>query len=298
MAYQNVRSAPEFKFSNRTLGGGQWDNVLLSSTKYTVPSNYDLDQFGTDLQQGTFGNLNFVVPDQCDDMHSIGVPGTTTGGAAGTASDCSGSAIIMRGDIYVDKVVKKIEASPAWINRQKKIAIVMMFDEGSATSGFNSCCGWNVSNSTVANPLKQNADGTFSVDTTVANYNHGNRGHGESIYGVLTNQPDAPKGVSDSDAYSHFAFVRTLQDMFQLADPAHDGSYMNRSKYTEKFIAQNITNLPEFANSGDTHFDSVRPMNHAYVIPAGYLEKQSSDVNTPAQTGPDNTQASVWAVKK
>ena len=25
MAYQNVRSAPEFKYSNRTLGGGQWD---------------------------------------------------------------------------------------------------------------------------------------------------------------------------------------------------------------------------------------------------------------------------------
>ena len=25
MAYQNVRSAPEFKSSNRTLGGGQWD---------------------------------------------------------------------------------------------------------------------------------------------------------------------------------------------------------------------------------------------------------------------------------
>ena len=28
MAYQNVRSAPEFKFSNRTLGGGQWDSAL------------------------------------------------------------------------------------------------------------------------------------------------------------------------------------------------------------------------------------------------------------------------------
>ena len=28
MAYQNVRSAPEFKYSNRTLGGGQWDSAL------------------------------------------------------------------------------------------------------------------------------------------------------------------------------------------------------------------------------------------------------------------------------
>ncbi len=40
---------------------------------------------------------------------------------------------------------------------------------------------------------------------------------------MLTNQPDAPKGQSDSDAYSHFSFVRTLQDMFQLADVARAG---------------------------------------------------------------------------
>ena len=37
MAYQNVRSAPEFKYSNRTLGGGQWDAALLSSTAYADP---------------------------------------------------------------------------------------------------------------------------------------------------------------------------------------------------------------------------------------------------------------------
>jgi hypothetical protein len=38
----------------------------------------------------------------------------------------------------------------------------------------------------------------------------GNQGHGKSIFGILTNQADAPKGVVDND-----------------------GSYMNRSKYTE-----------------------------------------------------------------
>ena len=82
--------------------------------------------------------------------------------------------------------------------------------------------------------------GRVSVDTSIANYNQGNKGHGKSIFGVLTNQPTAPKGVVDSDAYSHFSFVRTLQDMFGLADPGDDWSYMNRSKYTEKFIAANI----------------------------------------------------------
>jgi hypothetical protein len=306
MAYQNVRSAPEFKYSNRTMGGGQWDAQMMKSTAYTIPAGYDVDQFGTDLAAGKVGNINFVVPDQCDDMHSITVTGTNGAGKTGVvASDCGGSTvsggnIITRGDNYVDAIVKKIQASKDWINPQKKVAIVIMFDEGTATSGMNACCGWNVSNSTVAKPLKRNPDGTWSPDTSVVNYTRGNRGHGESIFGVLTNQANAPKGQSDSDAYSHFSFVRTLQNMFGLADPKVDASYMNRSKYTERFIAQNILNLPEYAGSADTHFDAVRPMNHAYVIPAGYTQKQSSDIapGVVPQVGPDVSQANLWALKK
>ncbi|MEP6503174.1 MAG: phosphoesterase [Betaproteobacteria bacterium] len=306
MAYQNVRSAPEFKASNRTLGGGQWDQALANSTAYAIPAGYDADQFGTDLQTGDIGNINFVVPDQCDDMHGISVSGKLNG-VTTTASDCSsvannvpvltGGNIIARGDRYVDYLVKKIEASPIWKNDAKRVAIVLMFDEGSATSGFNSCCGWNPANGTQAKPLVQNADGSFSVDTSVNNYTKGNRGHGQSVFGVITNQPNAPKGVQDSDVYSHFSFVRTLQDMFQLADPAVPGSYMNRSKYTEGFVAANILNLPEFAGSADTHFDSVRPMNHAYVIPTTYVQKQSADRTTTQQVGPDANQTNVWALK-
>jgi hypothetical protein len=298
MAYQNVRSAAEFKSSNRTMGGGQWDAALLKGTDYAIPAGYNIDQLGTDLQTGDIGNVNFLVPDQCDDMHGITVTGTdTVTGKSVTASDCSGNNIITRGDNYTDKLIQKIEASAIWQNTDKRVAIVIMFDEGTATSGFNSCCGWNPGNSTVAKPLIQNADGTFSVDTSVAGYTSGNRGHGESVFGVLTNQPGAPKGLYDSDAYSHFSFVRTLQDMFGLADPGNPGSYMNRSKYTESFIAANLLNLPEYAGSADTHFDAVRPMNHAYVIPAGYTAKQSSDVSTPPQVGPDPTQINLWSLK-
>jgi hypothetical protein len=309
MAYQNVRSAPEFKYSNRTMGGGQWDGVLkATSTAYAVPANYDVDQFGSDLASGRFGTLNFVVPDQCDDMHGISVKGTVgVNPAPVTASDCSsvpnnvanatGGAIIARGDNYVDALVRKIKAAPIWQNPQKRVAIVLMFDEGNATAGFNSCCGWNVANSTVAQPLKQNADGSFSADATINNYARGNRGHGESVFGILTNQASAPKGVADGDAYSHFALVRTFQDMFQIADPAIEGSYMNRSKYSEHFIAANILNLPEYAGSADTHFDSVRPINHAWVAASTYTQKQSADVANPAQTGADARQTNVWALK-
>lgn len=309
MAYQNVRSAPEFRYSNRTVGGGQWDAVLkASSSAYAVPASYDVDQLGTDLASGKVGNLNFIMPDQCDDMHGISVKGTVAGSATPVvASDCSsvannvptatGGAIIARGDNYVAALVQKIQASPLWTNPQKRVAIVLMFDEGNATSGFNSCCGWNVANSTVAQPLKQNADGTFSPDPSINNYFKGNRGHGQSVFGILTNQANAPKGSVDSDTYSHFALVRTFQDMFQLADPAVEGSYMNRSKYTEHFIAANILNLPEYAGSADTHFDSVRPINHAWVAPATYVQKQSADVSTAAQVGADATQTNVWSLK-
>jgi hypothetical protein len=309
MAYQDVRSEADFNYSNRTMGGGQWDSVLLNTSKYAVPANYDLDQFGTDLNNGGIGQLNFVIPDQCDDMHGIGVTGTVTGtGATGTASDCSsvannvpvatGGNILARGDKYVDFLVKKIKASPVWMNPQKKVAIVLMFDEGNATApDINSCCGWKAGKTVTNAPLIQNADGSYSKDLTVNNYKAGNQGHGKSIFGILTNQASAPKGIVDNDVYSHFSFVRTLQDMFLLSDPAKDGSYMNRSKYTEKFIAQNILNLPEYAGSADTHFDAVRPMNHSYVIPATYTQKPTADDARALQVGADATQTNVWAVK-
>ncbi|ANN70877.1 alkaline phosphatase family protein [Bordetella bronchialis] len=293
MAFQDARLLPDFFFSNRTLGGGQFDANMANGTKYAVPANYEVDQLGKDLESGDVGQLNFLIPDQCDDMHSTTV--NTAGGVP--ASDCSGNAIITRGDNYVDAIIRKIQASSLWKNTQRRSAIVIMFDEATASSGFNSCCGWNVSNSTVSLPLKQGPDGSFAPDTSIANYTEGNHGHGNSIFLIVTNQPQAPKGVVDSDAYSHFSFVRTMQDMFQVADPAVDASYLNRAKYTEKFIAEHLQMLPEFANSGDTHFDSVRPMNHAYVIPATYRQKQSTDAATPPQIGPDKTQVSVWAVK-
>src|SRR5205823_4986570 len=133
-----------------------------------------------------------------------------------------------------------------------------MFDEGSAVTGFNSCCGWNPSAGPLVagqaiGALARAADGSVAADGSIANYNRGNRGHGPSVFGVLTNQPKAPRHVVDTDAYSHISFVRTLQDMFQLADPGDDWSYMNRTKYTERFIAAHLPLLPEYANSADLH---------------------------------------------
>jgi hypothetical protein len=307
LAFQNVRSAPDFNGANRTMGGGQWDEAIKRSP--ATPEGWDIDQLGTDLRNGDIANLNFLVPDQCDDMHGVKWTGTIEGSGEGAApSDCGGNAIIYRGDNYVDYLIRKIQDSPVWQNAHKRVAMVIMFDEGTATSGFNSCCGWNPIAGVNAGAgkeardlagrsqgiLTRKGDGTVTVDTTVARYGLGNKGHGNSVFGILTNQPKAPKGIVDSDAYNHFSLVRTVQDMFQLADPGDDWSYMNRSKYTEKFIAAHIQFLPEFAGSADAHFDAVRPINHAYVIPAGYVQKNGFPSQ---QAGPDANQINVWALK-
>ena len=287
MAYQSTRSLPEFMADNRTIFGTQYATALQSTSVYTVPKNYNYDQFDTDLQNGDVGAINFIVPDQCDDMHGTGNDPT-----------CTGDSLVKRGDSYTQQVVQKIEASPIWSNPHRHVAIVVMFDEGEGSS--TSCCGWNpLATSSGQAPLTY-ANGKYSQVATT-DYYQGNHGHGNSIFGVITNH--GVQGIQDSDAYSHFAFVRTLQDMFQLADPApgQEYTYLSRSKYTESFIAANILNLPELAGSADTHFDSVRPMNHAYIIPAGYAQRLNpADIvgtqEATPQVGPDKTQTNIWSV--
>jgi len=320
IAYQSARLLPEFTADNRTLFGSQYaaaDWIAASPYVTANGGTYDstkwnYDQFSSDLAAGDVGNINFVVPDQCDDMHGVG---TDTESCNGGANSNNGqNASVTRADIYLSKVIAKIQASPLYQNKNKRVAIVVMFDEGEGTNGTQpiaSCCGWN--------PLAGNASSGVAPVTVAAGvakaasqptgYTSGNGGHGNSIFAVITNQQDvgsAPKGIKDSDAYSHFAFVRTLQDMFQLADPAVDATYLNRAKYTEAFVAANLTALPEFAGSADTHFDSVRPINHAYTIPAGYAQKLFPlDIQpivagapaVPVHSGPDANQTIVWTLK-
>ena len=302
IAYQAARSLPEFQADNRTIFGTQYTEAdWKKTTAYTVPTGWVYDQFSTDLAAGDVGNINFIVPDQCDDMHGVG----TDASCINTSNSGFGPGI-KRADIYLNKVVTAIQASPLWKNPNKRVAIVVMFDEGEGSS--TSCCGWNAGGKTSgAAPVTVSASGAATAASQPTGYANGNIGHGNSIFGIITNQQDvgtAPKGIQDSDAYSHFSFVRTLQDMFGLADPAVDASYLNRAKYTEAFVAANITALPEFAGSADTHFDSVRPINHAYKIPAGYVQKLNpADIvplaasAVPVRTGPDANQTSVWSLK-
>ncbi|WP_398497689.1 alkaline phosphatase family protein [Variovorax sp.] len=309
IAFQDARNLPEFVATNRTIFGTQYQEAdWLKTSVYGLPSGWIYDQFSKDLETGDVGNINFVVPDQCDDMHGVGTDTSCVSNNNGQANG------VTRADIYLGMVVKKIQNSALWKNPNKRVAIVVMYDEGEG-GGNGSCCGWNAGGAnSKTTPLTVDASGKGLPIAPPLNYSNGNFGHGNSIFGIISNQQDvggAKKQVVDSDAYSHFSFVRTLQDMFQIADPAVDASYLNRAKYTEAFILANIQALPEYSGSADTHFDSVRPINHAYVIPSGYTQKlypgdivgvkdpvtgQTVGQITP-QVGPDASQVNVWATK-
>jgi len=309
IAYQSARNLPEFAATNRTIFGTQYQEAdWAKSSVYPIPAGWIYDQFSKDLATGDVGNINFIVPDQCDDMHGVGSDTSCVSNNNGQANG------VMRADIYLGMVVKKIQSSALWKNPQKRVAIVVMYDEGEGGSN-GSCCGWNAGGkNSGAAPVTVDATGKATATTAPSNYTSGNFGHGNSIFGIISNQQDvgtAKKNIADSDSYSHFSFLRTLQDMFQVADPAVDATYLNRAKYTEAFITANITALPEFAGSVDTHFDSVRPINHAYVIPGNYTQKlYAADIvgqvdtltgklegQITPQTGPDASQTSVWATK-
>ena len=286
---------------------GDWDNALQSyAAAHSVTSWWTgntqpwvQDQLKADLASGNVANYNFIVPDQDDDMHNPGV--------------------VPRADYWVQNVVTKIKSSAIWNDPTKRVAIVITFDEGESAT--TSCCGWNpersgdgkaqlvtftangteVSSVAALPPYTEaykGSAGTSTLTFTPPAYSSGNHGHGLTTFGIYTNQialGNVPGGNYDTDYYSHFSFVRTLQDIFGLADPGLPGSYMNRSKYTETFIDENASVLPEFAGSANQHFDAVRPMNHVYQFPAGVTHQTSAGaVTPPVTTGPDANQNNLW----
>ena len=93
-----------------------------------------------DLATGNVGNLNFIVPDQDDDMHNTGVE--------------------PRADAAVYNIVTKIQSSPLWSDSTKRVAIVVTFDEGESAE--TACCGWNPERSGdgAAQPVAVAANGT------------------------------------------------------------------------------------------------------------------------------------------
>ncbi len=300
--YTYVNSSGQTVTAATPTSTGDWDAALQAyATQNNITSwwtgntqPWNVDQFSADLKSGNVGNYNVIVPDQDDDMHNTGT--------------------VVRADYFFENIVKKIQSSPIWNDPSKRVAIVVTFDEGEASAAPLACCGWNAG-AAADTPVAVDANGNVTAAPTITGtaafngsaysvtYKNGNKGHGVTMFGLLTNQQAlgaAPHGHYDTDYYSHFAYVRTVQDMFGLSDPGQPATYMNRSKYTENFINANATLLPEFAGSANPHFDAVRSMNHVYQFPAGVARRiGGGEVATiePVAAGPDPDQVNLWAQK-
>lgn len=286
---------------------GDWDAALQSyattsgiTSWWTGNSQpWTQDQFLQDLKNGDVAHYNVIVPDQDDDMHNTGVTS--------------------RADYMVANVVGKIQSSSIWKDPTKRVAIVVTYDEGESAT--TSCCGWNPKRSgdTAALPLTTSVNSNGAVTgysdgaanytyaaayngatITGPTYSSGNHGHGVNVFSVYTNQQAlgvAPHGKFDTDYYSHFSYVRSIQDIFGAADPGQPGTYDNRAKYTENFINQNATLLPEFVGSSNMHFDAVRAMNHVYSFPAGVTKVSGAGTVSPSSTLGTEDNTNLWAVK-
>jgi hypothetical protein len=96
-------------------------------------------------------------------------------------------------------IVKKIQSSPLWNDPNKRVAIVVTFDEGEASAAPLACCGWNAGAATDT-PLAVDSSGNVSAAPTITGtaafngapysvtYTNGNKGHGVTMFGLLTNQ--------------------------------------------------------------------------------------------------------------
>jgi phosphatidylinositol-3-phosphatase len=74
-----------------------------------------------DLATGDVPSLSFIAPNQCDDQHGRGNadafcqfdPGTVDGLTNGSQVGLN-PGLIQQGDVTIERLVKRIKASPAW----------------------------------------------------------------------------------------------------------------------------------------------------------------------------------------
>lgn len=87
-----------------------------------------ITQLDQDLASGQVPNFDFIVPDQCHDMHGA-PPYCLDSGPNNSATD---QGLVSDGDSYVNTLVNKITGSAMWSQGQNAIALV--FDEGNKAS--------------------------------------------------------------------------------------------------------------------------------------------------------------------
>jgi hypothetical protein len=141
----------------------------------------DFGQLDRDLAANDLPNFALIVPNQCNEMHGLGVPDAP--------EDCKNTAgLIRRGDAYTGELVRRLQETKAW-KSSGNVAIVITFDEGVGGS-HDGCC-----------------------DGALAGASLGG-GHIPTV--VITNH--GPHGLQDQTPYNHYSLLRTLEDAFGISE--------------------------------------------------------------------------------
>ncbi|MGZ6014161.1 MAG: alkaline phosphatase family protein, partial [Phenylobacterium sp.] len=156
----------------------------------------DFSQLDRDLAAEALPSFALIVPNQCNEMHGLGVPDAP--------ADCQSSNIaglIRRGDAVTGELVRRLQATRAWKGRGN-VAIVITFDEGTGGS-HEGCC---------TAPVGGVVTGGGHIPTVVIT-NHG------------------PRGLKDATPYNHYSLLRTLEDAFGIGQHlGHAGDTANGVK--------------------------------------------------------------------
>ena len=149
----------------------------------------DFHQLDRDLAADALPSFALIVPNQCNEMHGLGVPDAPEYCRSGNTGG-----LIRRGDEVTGALVRRLQATRAWKGRGN-VAVVITFDEGAGGTKEGCCDG---------------APAGASVGG----------GHIPTI--VITNH--GPRRLKDETPYNHYSLLRTLEDAFGISERlAHAG---------------------------------------------------------------------------
>lgn len=142
----------------------------------------DFGQLDRDLAADALPNFALIVPNQCNEMHGLGVDDAPADCRSGNTAG-----LIRRGDAHTGEIVRRLQATKAW-KGAGNVAIVITFDEG-AGGAKEGCCDGAAAGASVGG------------------------GHIPTL--VITNH--GPRGLQDQTPYNHYSLLRTLEDAFGIA---------------------------------------------------------------------------------
>jgi hypothetical protein len=146
-----------------------------------------IGQLQDDLASGDVPAFNYVIPDECHDMHGdppYCIDGGNVDNGNPQAADPQDQRLVTVGDAYLGQLVSSITHAAFWSQGNNAIAVV--FDEGDDNQG---CCD----------------AGTSDPNGT---------GGGQVAAVVVTSH--GPRGVSDNTPYNHYSLLSTVQHAFGL----------------------------------------------------------------------------------